>query len=63
VRTTIEVKSKVEGAHIARGIGDPVTRATAIVTGVLLDLLPAQRERVLRNTNEALKDAAEGDFR
>jgi hypothetical protein len=60
LKTTLEVKSKSEGEALKRGLGDPVTRATATVVGVLLGVPEHQRVRVLRNVNEALADDAQG---
>lgn len=59
VKTSIEVKSKGEGEAIKKGLGaDSVARATVVTLGVLADLSGPQQERVLRNVNEALDDAA-----
>lgn len=46
---------------IVRGLEDPVTRATVVMVGLLSGLSQSKRDRVIRNTQEALNDAAEDD--
>lgn len=61
MKTTLQVKSKEEGEAIVRGLADPVTRATVVMVGLLSGLSQTKRDRVIRNTQEALNDAAEDE--
>ena len=58
MKSTIEVKTRAEGTAIARGL-DPVTKATAAIVGVLLELSDVQQSRVLRNVKEALDERSD----
>ena len=61
MKASIDVKNRAEGDAIKKGLADPVTRATAGVVGILLDVPAHQRARVLRNVNEAIEDSEDSD--
>jgi hypothetical protein len=61
VKASIQVKSKAEGKAIARGLEDPVVRATVAVVGHVLDVPSHLRARVLRNVTEAIEDAEDSE--
>ena len=54
VKATIDVDSKEQGAAINKALGNPVTKAAVVISGVLESLTPDQRIRVIKFVQESL---------